>query len=554
MICAACGEPTAGAPCEECGASPLLDGRYRLEAALGTGSSGTTWRGSSLVDGKPLATVAIKELRVAILDSTKARELVEREIRVLREVEHSAIPRYWEDLFVGKGRSKAIYIVQDFVDGQTLAEESRHKRYSEDEVLDIVAEMLRILTYLHALRPPIVHRDIKPANVIRRIDGRLALIDFGSVRDCVKGDLGGSTVAGTFGYMAPEQFRGDAWPVTDLYGVGALAAALLARKEPQTMLDWSGRLKWEDATAASPSLTAFLRRMLAPDPMERFPSASDALRELDRQRRPASPSGTILPKFQPIAAPRELRSTLERIADVQPGTARTLADASFVLMPTGEWGRDNLPAPLIRWTSALPRRPDPPAIVPIYVSDTEATSPQPPERPGVLVGAMVGAIGATILALVLTLGVFAAAVAWAVVPALGYGAEASPTTTGPAAIAPGPVPPDDLRAALLSDPAIDSCLRGWRARNPTSDAVDIAQLEISRMASTPRIDSYVFDNLPEAQELDQCLADGVRAAEVRIPIDAVGTGTVRITALDLDAIDLDRNEVSALDRALPGHP
>ena len=65
--------------------------------------------------------------------------------------------------------------------------------------------MLEVLRYLHNLKPPVVHRDIKPANIIRADDGTIALVDFGGVRAAVR-DKGGSTVVGTFGYMAPNNF------------------------------------------------------------------------------------------------------------------------------------------------------------------------------------------------------------------------------------------------------------------------------------------------------------------------------------------------------------
>ncbi len=320
MICASCGEETVVVMCAECGKSALLDGRYRLEGRIGTGGTGTTWRASTLVDGEAHTSVAVKELPVGNLDSDKARELVEREIRVLRELDHPAIPKYWEDLFVGKGRSKAVYIVQDFVDGETLAEEMKRRRYTEGEVVAMMAELLHVLQYLHGLRPPVVHRDLKPQNVIRRKDGRLALIDFGSVRDSVKGEFGGSTVAGTFGYMAPEQFRGDAYPVSDLYGLGALAIALLSRREPHSLLDWSGRLKWEEVTFVSLPMAELLGKLLAPDPLHRLPSAAaalEALGELNRQR------ASYIRGPQDLRAVdaderRALRPMLEQLATVQP--------------------------------------------------------------------------------------------------------------------------------------------------------------------------------------------------------------------------------------------
>src|SRR4029078_10932665 len=122
------------------------------------------------------------------------------------------------------------------------------------------------LEYLHGRAPPIVHRDIKPSNVIMRSDGSFAFIDFGSVRDRMKPE-GGSTVVGTFGYMAPEQFQGRAMPTSDIYALGATALAMLTGEEPERLphkglaIDVPSALK---RTRVSPAMAAMLSSMLEP--------------------------------------------------------------------------------------------------------------------------------------------------------------------------------------------------------------------------------------------------------------------------------------------------
>ncbi len=279
MLCAACHAETSVDPCAACGQSPLLDGRWRLEEEVGRGRWGATWRATD-GQGGPAAnsTVAIKMVPLPQNLDPKLRQLLDRETAVLRQLSHPGIPAYIEHFERGSGRLRALYIVQEFIPGPTLEQELADRRYRPDEVLVIAAELLAILDYLHGLSPPVVHRDLKPANVIRRPDGRLALIDFGAVRDTLQDPaLGGSTVAGTFGYMAPEQFRGDADPRTDLYALGALAVRLLTRREPRTLLDHQNRIHFRDHLQVPPGVRALLERLLASDPDRRPASARDAL-------------------------------------------------------------------------------------------------------------------------------------------------------------------------------------------------------------------------------------------------------------------------------------
>lgn len=82
-------------------------------------------------------------------------------------------------------------------------------------------------------RASCVCRDIKPDNIVLEggvTGGRVFLVDFGGVQAVAAGESFalGSTVIGTYGYMAPEQFRGAAQPASDLYGLGGTLLYLLS--------------------------------------------------------------------------------------------------------------------------------------------------------------------------------------------------------------------------------------------------------------------------------------------------------------------------------------
>ena len=155
---------------------------------------------------------------------------------MLEGLDHPGIPAYrdhFEATPDGPGEEVLFCLVRDFVDGESLQERIEAGRsYDEAEVVDIAGQLLDILAYLHGQSPPIIHRDIKPANVILGSDGRVHLVDFGTVQAEVARETGGSTIVGTAGYVAPEQLMGRAAPASDIYALGVTIASLLSGMAP----------------------------------------------------------------------------------------------------------------------------------------------------------------------------------------------------------------------------------------------------------------------------------------------------------------------------------
>ncbi|RMH43162.1 MAG: serine/threonine protein kinase [Deltaproteobacteria bacterium] len=254
---------------------PLLRDRYRLGPPLGAGGQGRTFAAVDTADGDRV--VAIKRLALGDGTSWKQFDLFEREVRVLERLHHPGIPRYL-DHFEGDPPG-TFYLVMERAPGRPLSDAHT---LSESALRAILIRALGILAYLHSRTPPVIHRDIKPANLLWADDGRVSLVDFGGVRDALRTG-GGSTVVGTFGYMAPEQLHGQAMPATDLYGLGATAVALAGGIEPEHVprnglrMDLRAHLR-----DLSPDLVDVLAWMTDPDPDARPQSAKDVLRRLAR--------------------------------------------------------------------------------------------------------------------------------------------------------------------------------------------------------------------------------------------------------------------------------
>lgn len=330
-LCGQCWEPTRDiVACERCGQAVDLRGgvgTYRLEARLGEGASGVTFRARRLEDGQP---VCVKALSFRGLTSFEAERLFQRETAVLKQLGHPQIPNYIDSFSSGHGRTLALVLVQDLVDGVDLADEIRARRPSVGGVLDTLDELLSILEYLHGLAPPVIHRDIKPKNVMRRRDGRLVLIDFGAVKDAIHASFDpGMSLVGTVGYMAPEQLRGEASAASDLYAVGMVAVFLLSGREPATLLDTDHTVRWEQAVSVDPPVLEWLRRMTHPRPGERPASAKEARRLLAESRKQQARAEPVRP---PIAASLESSPSLPTVA--QSAMQRSAASPGGALRKT----------------------------------------------------------------------------------------------------------------------------------------------------------------------------------------------------------------------------
>ncbi len=260
------------------GAGELIHGRYRIERALGQGAFGATY----LVRDEERfgVTCALKQLQPQNASiQPKARELFEREARILLAVEHPQIPTlhsYFEE-------SGQYYLAQALVDGDALDSVLKESGpLNEDSVRRIVVEVLGVLKYLHRRNPPLLHRDIKPSNLIRNRDGRISVIDFGAVREALGTTTAanGATMIGTRGYAPKEQAIGFPVPASDLHALGMTALHLLTGRGPG---DWYDPLSGERAivgrTGASSEFEAFLAKMVADLP-HRFGSAEEAVAAL----------------------------------------------------------------------------------------------------------------------------------------------------------------------------------------------------------------------------------------------------------------------------------
>lgn len=261
--------------CCNCGSELFLQGRYRVIQALGGGGFGKTFE----VDDRGVR----KVLKVLFKDHPKAVELFQQEARVLSRLKHPGIPRVEEDgyfTYVPAGSKNTFHcLVMEKIEGANLQDwlKSRgNKPISQEEALDWLKQLTEILEEVHKLQ--YFHRDIKPHNIMRRPNGQLVLIDFGTARE-VSGTYlvkvgQGQNVTGIVspGYTPPEQSNGKAVPQSDFYALGRTFVFLLTGKPPTAFPEnpRSGKLMWrKGAQSLSPALADVIDYLMAPFPGNR---------------------------------------------------------------------------------------------------------------------------------------------------------------------------------------------------------------------------------------------------------------------------------------------
>jgi serine/threonine protein kinase, bacterial len=296
-FCQICGEKlNPPVPQNTLVAGKVLEDRYRIVQQIGQGGFGRTYLCENLTRfNEPCV---LKEFAPQVQGTyalEKAKKLFEREASVLHNLAHPQIPRFRE-LFELKTGSQGLFLVQDYVAGQTYryllaARQNQNRLFTEDEIRQLLTDTLPVLQYIHSLG--VIHRDIAPDNLMLRSSDNLpVLIDFGGVKQIAvnaeiqaTGNTEVPTCLGKVGYAPHEQMqRGTVSPNTDLYALAATCLVLLTGKEPTELIDpqtltWN----WRSVINLESNLGPLFDKMLQPNPVERLQSAGEVLGALKQQ-------------------------------------------------------------------------------------------------------------------------------------------------------------------------------------------------------------------------------------------------------------------------------
>ncbi len=253
----------------------LLKDKYEVKRRIGSGAQGDIYEGLCLKTGNR---VAIKQLRVDSAKNWKQYDLFDREAKVLESLNISGTAKFYEAVQNLDGESPMSVIVQEYIDGRSLQSYlSNGERFSFEQSCGILKNLIEVLEKLHKHEPPVIHRDIKPSNILLRFDNdkhavipEVFIIDFGAVAN-PQVQTGGSTVTGTYGYMAPEQLVGTPTPASDIYAFAMVAVYLFSGTPPEKIETKELRVLIEPHLEHLPYIvTVFLRKMLETTPGNRL--------------------------------------------------------------------------------------------------------------------------------------------------------------------------------------------------------------------------------------------------------------------------------------------
>ena len=249
----------------------VINSTYEILEEIGKGGMSVVYKARHI----RLNTVwAVKEVH----RSEKENIDLLAEANILKKLNHPSLPRI-VDIFEDE---KNIYIVEDFVTGDSLQKViEKEKVIDEARLKEWFMTLCDVLIYLHHQKPnPIIYRDMKPANVMLQNDGTLKLIDFGIAREYKLENRSDTTVVGTRGYAAPEQYgtsQSDAR--TDIYSLGVTMYYLATGKSP-----FDPPYTFVPARELNRKLSAGMEHILAkclqPEPENRYQSVTELLEDL----------------------------------------------------------------------------------------------------------------------------------------------------------------------------------------------------------------------------------------------------------------------------------
>ncbi|MBN2445561.1 MAG: protein kinase [Phycisphaerae bacterium] len=253
---------------------------YTIVERIGRGGFGEVYRAVHHAKERTEALKVLSEkttLRVAYFQN---------EVHLVSRLRHPNIATLYEAHL----RYPPLYFTMEYVEGEQLGAYLQRTDPSLDQRIELFKSVAEAIGYAHA--QGVVHRDLKPQNVLIDAGGQARIVDFGIAKWLGREDDTGDAeelperegAVGTYGYIAPEQVRGDEVDRrADIYGLGVLLFHMIT-SEPPKVVRHPGRmaqiLHQRQITRAD-DLAAIIRRCVEQAPDSRYQSCDELLRDVE---------------------------------------------------------------------------------------------------------------------------------------------------------------------------------------------------------------------------------------------------------------------------------
>ncbi len=271
-------------------------GDYQLLRWIAGGGFADVYEAEQVHLGTKAAVKLLKE-RLTKLE----KEAFRREARTVVKLEHPHIVR----IYTFSIQRDTPYIAMSYAPGSLDMLHPKGTILPLATVVSYVKQIAEALQYAHAQK--VVHRDIKPANFLMGKDGQILLADFGiAVIAQQTASWKEQQVAGTYLYMAPEQFQAKAEPASDQYALGIVVYQWLCGESPFTgnahalLYHHLHTLPppLHEKISVSPTVETIVLKALAKSPQERFSSVQDFAKALEQASLIVPPSAVPKTKVQ----------------------------------------------------------------------------------------------------------------------------------------------------------------------------------------------------------------------------------------------------------------
>ena len=140
----------------------IIGDRYQIKSQLSHKAGRKTLLALDLATNQQ---VTIEILQFDNLFEWDDLKLFEREAKTLKNINHSATPKYLDYFEIDNEEIRGFALVQTYIDAPSLEIAIRQgRKFTEAELIELAQKLLAILKYLHSFNPPVIHRDIKSTN------------------------------------------------------------------------------------------------------------------------------------------------------------------------------------------------------------------------------------------------------------------------------------------------------------------------------------------------------------------------------------------------------